>query len=290
MGDNMPEDHQNAVLVRDAMERTVAELPTVHDLVPTAVAQGRRRRLRARLGTATVVACVAGAVVFGVGALPLGGGGETTIRPAATGTPAPSESLAPSPVPEPKPYRTPVHIEPTSSDEPSMANLPAAERERREQFQQRAALLLDELLPDAVGLIRPIDLNVNHYQGETKDGKAFRIIFSVRPSGGGSPLKSCPEKTAVVKDCERATLPGGRQAIAFSFLSDSPGTTATLVQFSYGNSDVSLTVNPDPAAKATAPVTSKQLLTAAGDPRFLDLVQYADKNPMQERQISIPGG
>ncbi|MER5932918.1 hypothetical protein [Streptomyces sp. NPDC002054] len=286
------EDRQNALLVRDAMERTVAELQSVHDLVPTAIAQGRRRRMRARLAIAGVVAAAAGAVVFGSVALPAAGGGETTIHPAATGTPAPGKSLAPVPVPEPKPYRTPVHIAPTSSDEPSMSDLPSAERERREQHQQRAALLMEELLPDAVGLIRPVDLNVTHYQGETKDGKVYPVIFSVRPPNGSSRLTSCPEDARIVKagSCARATLPGGIQAIAFSFTTDSPETTATTVQFSYGKSEVSLTINPDPKGKASAPVTSNQLLAAAADSRFLDLVRYADQNPMQERQQVIPGG
>ncbi|WP_150209443.1 hypothetical protein [Streptomyces venezuelae] len=287
------DDRQSALLVRDAMERTVEELPGFHDLVPAAITQGRRRRMRARAAIATAVACVAGTVVFGTTALlPLGGGGESTVNPAATGTPAPGESVAPVPAPEPKPYRTPVHIEPTSATERAMAALPPAERERRAQHQQRAALRFEELLPAEIGLIRPVDLNVKRYQGETKDGKVFPILFSVRPSDGSSRLTSCPEDPRIVKagSCERATLPGGIEAIAFSFTTDSPGTTATTVQFSYGKSEVSLEVNPDPAAKASAPVTSRQLLTAAAHPGFMDLVKYADLNPMQERQQVIPGG
>jgi hypothetical protein len=64
---------------------------------------------------------------------------------------------------------------------------------------------------------------------------------------------------------------------------DSPNTMATMVYFSYGDSDVSLTVNPDADAKVSAPVTSQELLAAVGDSRFLDLVRYAGKNPMQNR-------
>lgn len=284
MGHNVPEeDRQNALLVRDAMERTLAELPYVHDLVPTAVTQGRRRRTRARLTIAAGVACVVGAVVFGSVTLPAGGDGDTTVRPAASGTPEPLD-------PTEEPYRTPVHIEPTSDEEESMADLPAAERERREGFQQQAAVLLDELLPDAVGVIRPVDIAVQRYQGESEDGKVFPIVFSVRPSGDDSGPKPCSGEPGAPpgEDCAQATLPGDIEATAFRMITDSPETMTALVHFSYGDSDISLTVNP--AEDATAPVTSEQLLAAVGDSRFLDLVRYADENPMQEKQISIEGG
>jgi hypothetical protein len=277
---NTLEDRRSALLVRDAMESAVAELPSLHDLVPAAVTQGRRRRAGARLVIAAGVACVAGAVVFSSLTLSVGGDAPTMVRPATSGTPSPQESPEPG---RPEPYRTPVHVDPTSDDEWSMADLPPAERERREEFQQRVAVLLDELLPDTVGLIRPVDLAVRLYQGETEDGKVFPIVFSVRPSGSGSGPKPCPEELGAraLKDgsCERATLPGGIEAASYRLPVDSPETMATLVYFSYGNSDVELTTY----ATASAPVTSKELLAAVGDSRFLDLVRYADEHPMHER-------
>ncbi|WP_128381737.1 hypothetical protein [Streptomyces cavernae] len=287
----MPEeDRQTALLVRDAMERTVAVLPSVDDLVPTAVVQGRRRRARARLAIAAGISVVVGAVAFGAATLPVGGNGDTTVLPAASTTPEPRESLAP--VEKPEPYRTPVHIEPTNDEERSMTDLPPAERERREEFQQRAARLLDELLPATVGLIRPVDLEVRRYQGETEDGKVFPIIFSVRPSDDGSGPKPCPGEPGALKggSCERATLPGDIEATSYRLLTDSPETTATLVYFSYGDSAVSLTVNPDADATLSAPVTSRELMTAVADSRFLDLVRYAAENPMQQTGTAIAGG
>ncbi|MEU1538421.1 hypothetical protein ABZ461_09900 [Actinacidiphila glaucinigra] len=284
MGDDMPEeDGRNALLVRDAMERTLAELPSIHDLVPAAVTQGRRRRARTRVAVAAGVACAVAAVVFGSVTLPAGSG-RTTVRPAASGTPAPRES--------PEPYRTPVHIEPTSDDEETMADLPPSERQRREDFQQQAAALLDKLLPEAVGLIRPVDFEVRRYEGQTKDGKVFPIIFSVRPSGERSAPKPCPDDPGALKggSCERATLPGGIEAASYRLFVNSAETTGTTVYFSYGDSDVELAVYPDDDAAVSAPVTNKELLAVVGDSRFLDLVRYADESPMQERQISIAGG
>ncbi|MFH9982117.1 hypothetical protein ACH4ND_23310 [Streptomyces sp. NPDC017179] len=280
MKDNITEeDRRSALLVRDAMERTVAGLPSVHDLVPAAVTQGRRRRARARLAIAAGIACVAGAVVFGSLTLPVGDDARTTVRPATSGTPSPHESPESA---QPEPYRTPVHIEPTSDDQRSMAHLPPAERKRRTQFQQDAAVLLDKLLPDAVGLIRPVDLDVSQFQGETEDGKVFTIIFSVRPSDDGPDSKPCPSAALAVKggSCQHATLPGGIEARALRVFADSDETMATDVHFRYGHSDVRLSINPDSAAKASAPVTSEELLTAVGDSRFLDLVRNADKHPM----------
>ncbi|MEU6364965.1 hypothetical protein ABZ876_04260 [Streptomyces sp. NPDC046931] len=293
MKDNITEDeHRSALLVKDAMDSAVAELPSLHDLVPAAVTQGRRRSARARLTTAAGIACVAGAVVFGSLTLSAGHDARTTVRPATSGTPSPHESV------QPQPYRTPVHIDPTSDDERAKANVPPAERKRRAQFQQDAAVLLDKLLPDSVGLIRPVDLDVSRYQGETADGKVFTIIFTVRPSGDGPGPKPCPSAAIADKggSCLQATLPGGIKAEAVRMITDSPGTMSTTVRFRSGHNNVSLSVEPDAAAKASAPVTSGELLAAVGDPRFIDLVhylsmvRYADEHPAQKGQTTSQSG
>ncbi|MGW1722437.1 hypothetical protein ACWCQK_05790 [Streptomyces sp. NPDC002306] len=290
MEENITEEaRHSALLVRDAMESAAAELPPLHDLVPAAVAQGRRRRARARLAIAAGIACAAGAVVFGSLTLSVGGS-PTTVRPATSGTPSPHESPEPDHTPEP--YRTPVHIEPTSDDERSMANLPPTEQERRARFQQQAAVLLDKLLPDSVGLIRPVDLNVSEYQGQTEDGKVFTVIFSVRPTGDSPDPGPCP--SAVLADkggsCQQAMLPGGIKATSLRVPTPSPETMATSVRFRYGHSDIGLAVYPDGNAKASAPVTTDELLAAVGDSRFLDLVRYADTHPMQKKQTTTVGG
>ncbi|WP_326573324.1 hypothetical protein OG539_23030 [Actinacidiphila glaucinigra] len=287
----MPEDeHGSALLVRGAMEHAVAELAPVHDLVPAAVVQGRRRRARVRVAAAAAVACAVGAVVFGSVALPGGDGGGRTVRPAASTTPSPRTSE------EPAPYRTPVHVEPTSDTEDAMADLPPAERERQEEFQQRAAVLLDGLLPDAVGLIRPVDLAVWRYQGETADGEVFSVVLSVRPSGSvpGSArhMDTCPEDPDYLKggSCEQGTLPGGTKVAAYRLFDGSPDRTYTRVRFVYGHSDAELAVYPHLDAKASAPVSAGQMLSVVRDRRFLDLVRYADAHPMEEKQISVLGG
>ncbi|MET8956168.1 hypothetical protein ACWEO4_44825 [Streptomyces sp. NPDC004393] len=79
-------------------------------------------------------------------------------------------------------------------------------------------------------------------------------------------------------------------------ITDSSETMSTDVHFRSGHSDVHLSVEPDVAAKASAPVTSEELLAAVGDPRFYDLVHflnmvlYADEHPTPKKQTTIAGG
>ncbi|MFF4899189.1 hypothetical protein [Streptomyces sp. NPDC001068] len=289
MNDNITdEDHRSTLLVRDAMESVVAQLPPLHDLAPAALAQGRRRKARARLAAVAGIACVAGAVVLGSLTLSAGGGADGTVSPATSGTPSPHESVK-----EPEPYRTPVHIDPTSDDERPTAGLSSTERARRAQFQQQAAAVLDKLLPDAVGLIRPVDIDVSRYQGGTTDGKVFTVVFSVQPSTGSPDPKPCPPAAALAGKggtCEQTTLPGGIKATSLRVATDSPETTSTDVRFRYGHSDVRVSIEPDVHAKASAPVTSKELLAAVGDSRFLELVRYADQHPVEKKQTTVVGG
>ncbi|KOU71145.1 hypothetical protein ADK61_31950 [Streptomyces sp. XY66] len=281
MGINTSEDdRRNALMLRDAMEHAVEDLPAVSDLVPTAIVQGRRARARARAGIAAAVVCVAGAVVFGALALQ-GSGGATKGRPAATATSSSS--------PTPAPYRRPVRVEPSKGGTPSAPS--PADKTRVEAYQQRAAVLLDELLPDSVGLIRPVEGQVTRYQGETKDGKIFPVLLSVHPSDPEtSPISCLAAPNPRVAECREATLSGGIKATSFHTPSDYPGTTAAVVSFSYKTSVVSLTIVPADGGKASAPVSSQELLAAVGDSRFLDFVRDAHDNPVQKRQTSVRGG
>ncbi|MEU8779114.1 hypothetical protein [Streptomyces sp. NPDC048606] len=287
MANNLYEDdhHHDALLVRDEMERALAQLPPVEDLVGPAVAQGRRRRARARLALVAGVACLAGAVALGTAALPTAHPGGTKDGPATAASPEPRSAE-----PTPGSYRTPVHTDPTGR--PAASTPPPAERQRREEYQQRAAVLLDDLLPDEVGLLRPSADDVRRYQGEAKGGARFPVFLSVRPADGASNPRTCPGPSPDARGvtCAQAPLPGGITATSLRYPSDGPGTTATTVSFAYGASEVSLTVTPDTSAAVSAPVSGEQLLRAVADPRFLDLVRYAVDHPVQEAGTSIPGG
>jgi hypothetical protein len=289
MDDQEHTEDRTILLVRDAMDRASADLPPLPDLTGPALAEGRRRKSRTRLAIASGVLTVVAIGTAGALALP-GGGHSAAAPPAATSSaspPAASASPSSPPTASASPSFPPVHIEPTPGEE-SMADLPAAERTRQEDFQRRAVGVLQELLPEGIGAVQRTDLNVSRYQ-VTKGEKEFVLIFSVRPRDPGRSQKPCLDAVKGMV-CKDATLPGGIEAQAVTMPMDSGEVTATSVNFRYGGSDVSLWLNPHDASNTSAPVTNDQLLAVAAAPAFLDLVRIADEQPMQEKQTSIPGG
>ncbi|MEV0489136.1 hypothetical protein [Streptomyces atratus] len=290
--------------IREAMTEAAEGAPPLPDLVPVALAEGRRRRTRVR---AAIGAGVAGVVALGVfgATLPSWGTGNGTAqvgapapgRSDASASPTPtgpaSDVVKPTSVPS-EPPRTPVHVEPTPG-ESSMADLPAAERRRLEQFQQDAAALFDTMLPAAFGTVRPVDLAVSRYQGASK-GSVFPVVFSVRPTGDssgspeGAPCQDIPEKKY---RCEEAQLPDGivaRAVTAAGNSKDGKDIVGVSVRFEFGHSTVLLSADGDDSSMVSAPVTADQLLHIARDPRFLNLVRYADAYPMEPKQESVRGG
>ncbi|NML50222.1 hypothetical protein HHL19_11165 [Streptomyces sp. R302] len=265
--------------LRDALERAAEELPPLPDLVPVAVREGRRRRARARFATAATAFGVVTAGALGLTLLP--GGGPAPAMPAAPpsspGTSAGPGAGYPPVVVEETPGVTP-------PDNPD--GLSPAERERRAVHQQRVAALLDELLPAKVTEIRPVKDEVAVYR-ITADGKPFRMVVSVRPTDDEA-LKECPNLPEHKVVCEAVTFDGDREADLLSMPVNQPGTFASYVNFLYGGSRVQLGVEPD---DVTSPLTPRQLLAVAEDPRFLDLVEAADAQPMETKAPpAVKGG
>lgn len=293
-----PGPEADDLLIRAAMEQAADGAPALPDLVPVALVQGRRRRNRAR---AAVGAGVTGVVALGVfGAVVSTWSPDGRTQPAQTWSAA-SQSTTVSPPPPPaatatpQAVRTPVHIEPTPG-ESSMADLPAAERTRQEQFQQQAAALLDELLPGRLGTVRPVDLAVDRYQAG-RDGNTFPVVFSVRPKaapGGAVPADPpCRDIPSKGLRCRSVMLPGGitfRTVTAVGDAKESYAITSVDLRFGYGDSTVRLSVGGDDTTMVSAPVNADQLVTAASDSKFLELVKYADRHPMEDKEHSVRGG
>ncbi|QFZ72957.1 hypothetical protein GFH48_06510 [Streptomyces fagopyri] len=287
MKDNISEEDRHSVLlVRDAMESTVAQLPAVHDLVPAAVTQGRRRRARARLAIAAGSVCVAGAVV--AASLALAGGHDArSARPAASGTPVPHESSGPV---RPEGYRSPFHGIPPLEDL-QLEGLTARERTQRADFQQKAARVLDELLPDSVGLVRPSYASAGSYRGETADGKVFPLVFSTYYSRSGPGPGPCLKYINNTRGgCEHVTLSNGIKAMVVR-LTDHPVVPLihTQIEFSYRHHHVTFRVESDPEAEVDSPVSGRELQTIVSDPRFLDLVRDAIKLPLETKKPTNKG-
>lgn len=281
-------------LIRTAMKQTAEGAPPPPDLVSVALVQGRRRRTRARAALGAGVTGVVALGVFGV-ALPMWGAGGGT-QPAQTGSvTTPATTSAPSPASADRPVPKPVHLEPSDGETP-MADLPVAERDRQKKFQLKVAVLLDELLHEQLGAVRPVDLEVRRYQGGS-GGHAFPVIVSVRPRADAEALGSanppCRDITTKGIRCKTVTLPGGIKARALTWEGNGNGAqTLTNVElaFTYGNSSVRLSVSGDDAAMVSSPVTADQLVAVASDSRFLELVKYADGHPMEDKEHFVDGG
>ncbi|MFD9728233.1 hypothetical protein [Streptomyces sp. NPDC059072] len=268
-------DDRAVLLVRDAMDRTTADLPPLPDLVGPARAQGRRRKARVRFAIGGGALAVAALGVAAAVALPSDGGGRQVGG--VIDVAAPPSSTAPLP---------PVHIEPTPG-ESSMADLPPAERAKQENFQNQAVPLLQRLLPQTVGTVRRTDLNVRLYEAE-KDGKTFHITFSVRPFGEGTDPRPCRESKGQV--CKKTVWPGGIEATAATGPINNGNVTETRLSFRYGKSEVELSVGPDDKSNTSAPVTNDQLLELAKDHAFMELVKATDKDPVEKEQKTVVGG
>ncbi|MFC0600648.1 hypothetical protein [Streptomyces palmae] len=270
-------------LVREAMAEAAEGAPPLPDLVPVALAVGRARRARARAAIGGGMVGVVALGVFGAMLPSWGTASPVSARP-TTGAPAPTSLHA-------GPRRAPVHIQPTPG-ESSMADLPAAERKRQEEFQQQAAAVLNELLPAAFGTVRPVDLAVSRYQGSSGD-HVFPVVFSVRPTGGLAQEPPCQDVPAAKYQCERVNLMDGMTAHAITSTGISKGgkeVVGVSVSFVFKDSTVVLSADGDDSAAVSAPVTADQLLRVARDERFLRLVRYAEASPMEPRQESAHGG
>ncbi|MGW6243331.1 hypothetical protein [Streptomyces roseolus] len=265
--------------LRDVLDRAADALPPLPDLVPLAVREGRRRRARARFATA---AAAFGAVTAGaLGLTLLPGNGPAPAMPAA---PPSSPGVSASPSVSPDASYPPVVVEETPGVPPpdNPDGLSEAERERRAVHQQRVAALLDELLPAKVTGIRPVKDKVAGYR-ITADGTTFHLAVSVRRSDDLT-LDECPDRPDPRIVCETVAFGGDHEAQLLSLATNEPGTAASYVRFVYGGSRVRLSVEPE---GVSSPVTPRQLLAVAEDPRFLDLVEEADARPVEEKEPPV---
>jgi hypothetical protein len=264
-----------------AMDRAVATLHPDAGLVSAALVQGYRRRARARLaklsGALCVVALVAGAAVLrsqDIAPAPVG--------PAGTSPPVPSSSPPPSP-----PLEFPSVPQPWTD-----TDAPAGGPERVppvpgpvDDFRQQVAGALQDLLPPAVGAIALIEDDVSAYRAVTEAGTVFSVVFSVIPAPVDSGTGLCGP--AGPGRCVDETLAGGEPVALRSYTGDAGTDTGVSASFRIGRSDVYLAVLAGAATRTSAPapvpvpVTAADLLSLANDPRVVELLSYADANPVQ---------
>ncbi|MFG2330668.1 hypothetical protein ACGFMM_13665 [Streptomyces sp. NPDC048604] len=274
----MHDTTDDTTMVRAAMDRTAEGLPPLPDLTPVAVRLGRRRRARARLTVVGGAFATVTAAAVGLTLLP--DAGSATAGQAGVGAAPPAAAT---------PYATPVELEPTPGQEPSA--MTEAERARAAQFQQRAVALFDELLPPAVGDIRPVLGNGSLYRVKAH-GRYFSLKMTVRPKGDDGP-DTCANMPAKGGTCEKITLAGGLVVHAYREPINDLDTFHTRIAFVHGKSRVMVASTPmeEPGKKSvSSPVTPRQLAALPADSRFLDLVADWEKNPVETYRSPVRGG
>ncbi|MFJ5882938.1 hypothetical protein [Kitasatospora cineracea] len=273
-----------ALFVREAMGRATEELAEPPGLTAGAVREGRRRRLRARLAVGGAAACTAALAATGLAALP---------GPAGGGGPAPLQ-VAAAPAASPRVFPT-TTVVPTASPDPSASGpaVPEAERLRIEDFRQRSANVLHDLLPAEVGSISLLSDHVSDYLGESPQGDLL-LRLSVRPHTDGGPPDGPCTNTPIGQEvwvknsvCKRVRLTDTLTGTAWRAV-DSDGLTTTSVSFRLGGSDAYVGIMPYGRNRLSSPVPVDQVVAFAQQPRVMALLDEGDRHPVEEAQLSGP--
>ncbi|WP_033217313.1 hypothetical protein [Kitasatospora phosalacinea] len=281
------EQTSGALFVRGEMSRITDALAEPVGLTARAVREGRRRRLRSRLAIGGAAVCTAALAATGLAFLPAPASGS-----GGTG-PAPLQMAAGAGA-SPRVFPT-TTVAPTASPDPSQSApaVPEAERLRIEDFRQRSAAVLQDLLPAEIGEVSLLSDHVSDYLGKTAQGDLL-LRFSVRPHvDSGAPDGSCSnspigqEVQVKSSTCKRIQLTDSVTAITWAAL-DGDGRTSTSVSFRLGNSDVDLSVNPysrGAGGPASSPLTVDQIVAFAEQPRVVALLDEGDLHPVEAAQV-----
>ncbi|MGW4806042.1 hypothetical protein [Kitasatospora sp. NPDC004272] len=279
------EQAPGALFVRGAMARVTDELAEPVGLTAGAVREGRRRRLRARLAVGGAVVCTAALAVTGLAFLPGptgGGAGPAPLQMAA----------APTASPQVFPTTT---VVPTASPDASQSVpvVPEAERQRIEDFRQRSANVLHDLLPTEIGSISLLSDQVSDYLAQSPQGDLL-LRLSVRPHSDGAPSDGPCENTPIGQEvqvktstCKRVQVTGTITGTTWRSV-DSDGLTSISVSFRLGNSDAYVGIMPYGQHRSSSPVPVDQVVAFAQQPRVMALLDEGDQHPVEEAQLSGP--
>jgi hypothetical protein len=252
--------------LRTAMDRATDGLPPLPDLVPGALREGRRRRIRSRAITGAV-ALGAAAAVLAPAALLAPWGDARTGR--AADRSVGEMPLVPASWPTDQPLAAPttayptVHVTPTNKEE--VPKLDRNEVELQFAFKQKVADVLTKLLPPDAGRIVIPDTDLNAYW-LVKGDRTYPITIRVDIGNGSMPPgmgnQPCAARAALgsIEPCADGTLPDGSVisvgADGSSKVGAAPGEVAKLspampmATFGYHGAHVMFAVFPDDRDKA----------------------------------------
>lgn len=275
------------------LDRATIELPPLPDLVPGAVRQGRRRRLRARaligvVGVASVAAIAAPTLLLAPWA------GSDTGR---EGSSQPGElPLHPANWPTDQPLAAPTTAYPTMHVTPTKKGktrqFTRSEVELRYAFKQKLADVITKLLPPDVGRIVIPDNSVNAYRLVSGD-ESYQITVRVdlpavpaeaRPGGAWSMPCAERESQTPALPCVDGRLPDGTLISVGNIAPDAGSTSPAIpiANFGYHGAEVFFGMLSDVRTHAAPPVTSEQVARLVSDPTFLEAVDFWRTQPVAD--------
>ncbi|MYV97613.1 hypothetical protein [Streptomyces sp. SID3343] len=190
----MPQGYRDEQDFRAVLDRAVDELPPLRDLVPGAVREGRRRRLRSRAVVGAVLVGTVAAVAAPTVLLPRML--ATDSAPAGT-TWTPDMPLRPSNWPTDRslaapttayPVTTWTPLEEGSDDQPTRSDV-----EFQYAYKQKVADVLVKLLPPEMGRMQVPNIDPAHFELTSERG-TYTVMFDVRPL---PPVAADPGSTKV---------------------------------------------------------------------------------------------
>ncbi|WP_338697491.1 hypothetical protein V2W30_16940 [Streptomyces sp. Q6] len=245
-------EDQDAALFRSALSRAAEDLPPLPDLVPRAQQLGRGRRARARAVKTGAAFAAVTAVAVGAAWLPSLSGSPSHGAADPAGAPSAASSA------------------PASGTDEDV---------RLTAYRMKAAGALDAALPAALGRVSPAGADdVRSFVARSGE-RSYPVALTVRRAPGAA-LRACEDAPEKGLTCRATRLTDGRTAHAYTLPAAAGGGSEISLQFREGDSEVSLTVSPDPHGSAPLPVTVEQLTEAASGAAFQKLVRDADRNPV----------
>ncbi|MCF2528177.1 hypothetical protein [Yinghuangia soli] len=263
--------------VRLLLAEAADDLGPTPDLAPGALRAGKRAVVAGRFRTAGISIAAAVAVLTPAALVAPWPGGSS--GPAAQYTQ--SMPLFPAAWPSDSPLEAPttaypvVHVKPTK-DEGDRPVLTDDQRQVQYAFKQKAADVLQQLLPAVLGTMKVPDRDVMSLQVGT-DSRTYAITLRVDP-GGDIPTLDCGTNPS----CLNGTMPDGTRVAVSSGSAAPPGSgvnagTVHQAFFSYKGSNVIFGVFP--ADDGSLPISAQQLLAVITDQRFAGLLDFAVRYP-----------
>ncbi|MFC8695277.1 hypothetical protein [Streptomyces parvus] len=282
-------------------------------MVPDAVREGHRRRARTRAFAVAGAFVAVTAVTLslsvpgpwlsaGPDTEPASPAGPSLSLTVPTSSPSPQRTEPrpdmPSPTSIPAPTESaPVPPGPPAPTRSAPPGLGPQEARRLAEFRQRAAEVLGALRPASIGTVVPagddpgsyrarrddvvhaVRLSVRTDQGSADQGSADQGSADQGSADQGSAAPACRDIPQKGLTCASVPLDDGTPAQAYRQPTAGRGTEVSL-RYRSGRSTVALSVPAARSGAGGAPVTAGDLVRVAQDPRFRELIAYADADPV----------